>query len=235
MLSLHQPPPAWGLPNMSPFCVKLETYLKMAQIPYEKKPGSPMNAPQGKIPFIKDDGVKMGDSGFIIDYLVKKHGDKLDSHLTPEQKARALSLRRQIEEHTYFATAWLRWHDADSWKYVEEFFLGLMPPVLGRFILKGLRKKFLRQIAGQGIGRHSRSEIIELAKTDIASFSDSLGQQQFFAGDKPSAIDATMYGFLIQILWVPWDSEVKQFARSKQNLLSYCDRMKARYWTEKAS
>ena len=32
---LHQPPAAWGLPNPSPFCAKLETYLRMAEIPFE--------------------------------------------------------------------------------------------------------------------------------------------------------------------------------------------------------
>lgn len=53
MITLHQPPPppGWNVPNMSPFCVKLETYLRMAKLPYQTAPGNPLQAPLGKIPY----------------------------------------------------------------------------------------------------------------------------------------------------------------------------------------
>ena len=35
MLKLYQFPRGKKFPNYSPFCVKLETYLKIAEIPYE--------------------------------------------------------------------------------------------------------------------------------------------------------------------------------------------------------
>ena len=35
MIKLYQFAPAWDVPNLSPFCVKVETYLKMAGLPYE--------------------------------------------------------------------------------------------------------------------------------------------------------------------------------------------------------
>ena len=34
MIKLYQYSPAFGLPNASPFCMKLETYLRMAQLPF---------------------------------------------------------------------------------------------------------------------------------------------------------------------------------------------------------
>ena len=34
MIKLYQFPPAFGLPNASPFCMKLETYLRMAGLPF---------------------------------------------------------------------------------------------------------------------------------------------------------------------------------------------------------
>ena len=33
MIKLFQFPPAFGLPNASPFCMKLETWLRMAGLP----------------------------------------------------------------------------------------------------------------------------------------------------------------------------------------------------------
>ena len=38
MITLHQPPRAWGMPNVSPFCVKLETYLRMTGVEYQVAP-----------------------------------------------------------------------------------------------------------------------------------------------------------------------------------------------------
>lgn len=35
MLTLYQFEPAWGLPNASPFCMKLETYFRMANLDYQ--------------------------------------------------------------------------------------------------------------------------------------------------------------------------------------------------------
>jgi hypothetical protein len=35
MIKLYQFNAAWGLPNPSPFCMKVETYLRMVSLPYE--------------------------------------------------------------------------------------------------------------------------------------------------------------------------------------------------------
>jgi hypothetical protein len=40
MVKLYPFAPAWGLPNASGFCLKLETYLRMAGLPYEIAPGA---------------------------------------------------------------------------------------------------------------------------------------------------------------------------------------------------
>ena len=74
MIILHQYPGAFGLSSLSPFCIKIEFFLKMANLPYkihnELNPGK---GPKGKMPFINDGGQKIPDSSFIIDYLIEKH------------------------------------------------------------------------------------------------------------------------------------------------------------------
>lgn len=231
MLELHQPPPAWGIPNMSPFCVKLETYLKMAKIPYTKPKFDFKKAPKGKIPFIKIDDKFIGDSGLIIDLLKEKFGDPLDSWLGTEQKAHNLALQRLTEEHLYFAAAYLRWYDEDSFAHVKEVLKKIMPPLIGSFIIKKLRKGFLSSIKAQGVARHSREEIIKLLSDDLRAVSVLLGEKKYFAGDRASSIDATMYGFMIQQYYVPWKTPVHELAESLPNLKNYCERMKKEFWT----
>jgi hypothetical protein len=38
MIKVYQFEPAFGIPNASPFCFKLENYLRMAAIPFEISP-----------------------------------------------------------------------------------------------------------------------------------------------------------------------------------------------------
>ena len=70
MIKLYQYLPAFGLPNASPFCMKLETYLRMAGLPFEAPVVSLRElgrAPKGKMPYIED-GVRIpADSTFIME------------------------------------------------------------------------------------------------------------------------------------------------------------------------
>jgi glutathione S-transferase len=51
---LWQMQPLWGLPNPSPFCMKVETWLRMAGIPYEPRAiGGPPKSTTGKVPYIE--------------------------------------------------------------------------------------------------------------------------------------------------------------------------------------
>jgi glutathione S-transferase len=231
MIVLHQPPPAWGLPSISPFCVKLETYLRMAKLEYKTAPPDVFKvAPNGRVPYVNLDGRIIGDSTLIIQALKKRFGDPLNGGLSPEQRAQALCLQRLMESHLSFAGAWLRWSDKDSLKYLHDYFKPLLPPLVCEVIFKMIRKDMMKMLRAQGIGEHNREDIIRFANADVTALSDLLGSKSFFLGEQPTEIDATMYGFLIQQLWVPWDNPVKQHALSLENLDSFCQRMKQRFW-----
>ena len=94
MIRLYQFAPAFGLPNASPFCMKLETYLRMAGLPYELvNSGDVLRAPKGKLPFIDDGGTRLADTSFIIEYLKGRYGEPLDASLTPAQRTVACDPR----------------------------------------------------------------------------------------------------------------------------------------------
>jgi glutathione S-transferase len=73
MITLYQFAPVWGIPNLSQACVKVETYLRMVDLPYEVRSTVPMKGPKGKLPFIEDSGKKIADSRFIIEYLRRSY------------------------------------------------------------------------------------------------------------------------------------------------------------------
>ncbi|MFL5815771.1 MAG: glutathione S-transferase family protein [Bdellovibrionia bacterium] len=233
MITLHQPPRTWGLPNMSPFCAKLETYLRMTGVEYKLKGGNITEAPNGRVPYVKIDGKVMGDSTLIIEHLKKTHGDRLDSGLSPEQKALSQAVKGMVEDHLYFAAAALRWMDEGSLAHVRKAFLGFLPPVIGALIFdKLIRKDLVKLVKAHGMGQHPREVILKFAMDDLTAVSTLLGDKPFFHGAEPTTIDATLYGFLIQVLWVPWDNELKQHALALKNLEPYCQRMKQKYFAD---
>jgi glutathione S-transferase len=60
-----------------------------------------------------------------------------------------------------------------------------------------------------------------------------LGDKSFLLGDKPSTIDCTLFGHLVQFLYVPLDFPQKAFLRKEcPNLVEYVDRMKRTFWPD---
>jgi glutathione S-transferase len=231
MIKLHQFPPVWGLPNASPFCLKVETYLKMAALPYEIAPVfNPAKAPKGKLPYIVDNGKTVADSGLILDYLKASYGDKLDGHLGPAERAAALALQRLMEEHLYWCAIYDRWIVDENWAITKRDFFAGLPRIVFNLVTRVARRGQRRQLYGHGMGRHTREEIYALGVADIAALADWLGDKPFFMGAQPSSLDATAYAFLANLLWVPLDTPLTRAARERQNLAGYGERMKARYF-----
>jgi glutathione S-transferase len=231
MITLYQFPPIWGLPNASPFCMKLETYLRMAQLPYQLARGADIRrAPKGKMPYIEDQGKTVADSGLVVDYLKAAYGDELDAHLNPAERATALALQRLIEEHLYWCMVYARWVVPQNWALTKTAYFGFMPPVVKQIVPEIIRRKLIKDLHSQGIGRHSEAEIYALGNADIAALADFLGDKAFFLGDQPTALDATAYATLANLLWTPTESPLKVRAQAMKNLEPYCRRMQARYY-----
>ncbi|MGH8581432.1 MAG: Tom37 metaxin N-terminal-like domain-containing protein, partial [Gammaproteobacteria bacterium] len=116
MIRLHQFKRQWGIANPSPFCMKVETYLRMTGLPYEViEEASPLNAPKKKLPYIDDGEKVIPDSGFIIDYLKASYGNPLDGGLSRAQQADAHLLRRLCEESLLWPVVYSRWIDDRGW------------------------------------------------------------------------------------------------------------------------
>jgi glutathione S-transferase len=231
MIKLHQFPPLYGLPNASPFCLKVETWLRMAGLPFEVVDDFDMGkAPKGKMPYIEDNGKKIADSGLILEYLKSSYGDSLDAHLNVKQKAVTLAFTRVLDEHLYWSQIYVRWLDPVGWARTKADFFTLLPAPLRLFVPTLARRGMKQQFWGQGMGRHSPEEIYSLANADLDALADWLGEQPFFHGETPSSLDAVAYAYLANLLWTPFDSPVKSHAAALPRFEDFCLRMKAKYY-----
>jgi len=231
MIKLVQFAPAFGLPNASPFCMKMETYLRMAGLPYEPvNSGDVMKAPKHKLPYIDDGGTVVADTTFIIDYLKAKYGDPLDATLSPLDRALATAFQRLLEENLYWAVVHTRWVQDDGWALTRQAFFGTLPVPL-RWIVPPLARRGLRaEMRGHGMGRHSAGEIHAIGCRDVTAVADFLADKPYMLGERPTSLDASAHAFLANLLWAPVDSPIRRHAQGRPNLEAYCQRMKARYF-----
>lgn len=235
MIQLHKFISYGRSPDLSPFGVKMESYLRMAGIPYECVLGDPRKAPKGKLPFIVHDGKQLADTHFIISHLKQRYGDSVDGHLTNEERAKARVLQSMLEEHLYFVLLAERWLPAEAWTIYRPVVasdlaqIGVPRPLLG--LATGmLRKVVIKSLHGQGTGRHTRDERIQLGRELISALSDLLGNQSYFLGDRASSVDACAFAMLASISWIPLESPLKAHIASKANLVAFCERFHSAYW-----
>ena len=79
---------------------------------------------------------------------------------------------------------------------------------------------------------HEPSEIIAQGKADLDALRVLLGDNRYFLGDRPSSIDACIFGFLGTSMYVSGDNPLFTYAASVENLKRYCERMRAEYFPE---
>lgn len=230
---LYQLPRAWDLPNPSHFCCKLETYLRMASVPYDLRIAYPFHGPKGKVPFIEDGKTRIGDTRAIIEHLKSRLGDPVDAWMTESQKTKAILLQRLLEEHLYWASMYERHATTrDNWNVTKRAICNGLPFAFKPIAAALHRRSIVRQLRGHGLGRLSRDQITGLANEDLDAVSLTLGRKSFMLGDRPASIDATAFGFLVNIFGCPIDSPIREHAVSLDNIVRYIDRMFETYFPE---
>lgn len=228
MLELLQFPPGAGLMNLSPFCMKVEVFLRLAGLEYRSVNALPMKSPTGKLPALRDGPTLVADSEAILVHLQRLHGERLPAALREPPTGAQHALRRMVEEDLYFAMLWLRWVDDAGWRFTGPTFFGSLPWPLRTTLPPLVRRKMRRDLVGQGVGRRAPADIAAHAIADLDAVQGMLGEAPFFAGAEPGAIDATLYGFLANLLWAPVESAPRSHLAAQAPLVAYCERMRAR-------
>ena len=222
----------YSTPALSPFVLKLLTYLRMADVKYNHV-DTLKTSSKGKIPFITYKGKEVGDSTFIINFLNKELNIDLDSSLSVTDKAVALAFQRLCEENLYWLVVYYRWVVKKD-KFFDHFPVsGLKKSGLKVYATISYQPTMKANLNGHGLGRHSKAEVDEIGEKDLSALSNFLGDKQFFMGDTPTSIDCTVFGLLAQFAYVIIGAEQEKLVAEKySNLKAYCDRMRAKYWPD---
>lgn len=232
MITLYQFRPALGLPNASPFCMKLETYLRMAGLSYQTQTVLRSRASTGKTPYVALDGEIVGDSTRIIARLEAANGHPVDGRLTLAQRGESLAFQRMLEEHLYWATVYMRWVAAPSRDAARLLTALGVPGLVAPLVVWGGRRRYAKVLYDQGLGRHMPDVLWQMGIADLQAMAHWLGTRSFAFGDTPTVLDACLAAFVGNIVRTPWDSPLKTAALKHRSLVDHFTRMLTRYFPE---
>ena len=227
MITLFQFRSVWGVPSPSPYCLKLETCLRIYEIPYRNVTIRDLSkAPKGKAPYISYQDELIGDSGLIISRL------QADGLIPANPTPGDVAFQRLVEEHLAPALVYFRWIDDTNFAILKKELFGSLPFPLRQVVPAIMRKKARTNLKGHGLALHQPQEIAAMVADDAAALAWRLGDQPFFGGEQPGILDATVYGTLANLLIPHMTSPASQAIARYPELVRFCERITARLYPE---
>ena len=234
-IKLFQFPRRFGIPNLSPFCCKLETWLRIAGVPYEiVETPDPRKGPKRKLPFIEDSGVRIADTSIIIDHLKRTRDVDPDARLDASQRATALLVQRTLEEHYAFVVAYTHLVRDEGVRHTRARF-DSVPSIVRPLVIRTVQKQIKNLLWQQGILRHADKDIIESGVRDWRAVLAVMSDGPFFFGGEPTSVDAIVFGTLATSVLTPIESPIRDFLRSQPACVAYAERMRERFFPELAA
>ncbi|XP_055923274.1 failed axon connections isoform X2 [Eupeodes corollae] len=226
------------LPSLSPYCLKVETWLRMAGLKYENVDHKMrFRSKKGQLPFIELNGEEIADSAIIIKELSAKYEKDLDAALTLEQRNVSYAMIQMLENHLIWIIFYWRAKYPDNvlkgYKVNLQHALGLRWPnsILNFFFKITFGRKGSKKLKAHGIGVHSAEEIEEFGKNDLKVLSDMLAYKPFFFGDEITTLDVVAFAVLSQLHYLSKEIAypLRDFMTEKcPNLVGHVSRMKER-------
>ena len=221
MLTLYSYPPLFGVADNNGYGLKVYAFLKLAGLPFTHAHiFDASKAPRGQLPYIVDDGETVGDSGTILGYLTGKYRLTIDAALTQAQRTQDLLVTRMLDD-LYWVMSYSRWQDERYWPAFRDALKREHPQLSDEGLMTA--KEFnAKRYYYQGIGRFDPDAAIARGLADLAAIADLIPAHGYVHGDKPTSIDAGLYGFIANIYFYDIDTPLKQFVVAHDNIVRHC-------------
>uniref|UniRef100_A0A0P4W3M1 GST C-terminal domain-containing protein n=1 Tax=Scylla olivacea TaxID=85551 RepID=A0A0P4W3M1_SCYOL len=228
---VHCPSPGALTPSISPFVLKLLTFLRLAKIPYQLDHFEPLGE-SWLTPWVTmEDGEEVADSSVVVLELRQRRNLNLGSSLSAVEQAVARAFTVLVEDHLCWC---LR-----EWRIKMDggrnLFEGARNPP-SWYMRAGLRVyAWLRTntLWHQGVGRLPHLEVRKFAWRDLQALSDYLDEKSYLLGEEMNEVDCTVFAQMANILYNYKRSPYHAMLTDEfPNLVSYVKRIKERLWPD---
>uniref|UniRef100_A0A7E4V4J1 Thioredoxin-like_fold domain-containing protein n=1 Tax=Panagrellus redivivus TaxID=6233 RepID=A0A7E4V4J1_PANRE len=198
-------------PNLSPYCIKIESYLRANNIRHEIVFAVMERSSKGLIPFIELNGQEYADSEFIL-YEIQKTFNVKDVE-DPERAGALRGLMRTFDTEVFFITYTFL---SQLTKFHQVVGSSLpIPSFLFPLFVKFLKHRLGNRIKGSSVGSFSEAEKLQVLERNLTAAENVLGNRRYFGGDIFSVADAAIYGQIAASYLFPVPVPTSTFIREK--------------------
>ncbi len=139
-------------------------------------------------------------------------------------------IRSAVEQELYWQITYMRWGDPKGWRVflpdLKQHLSGWKKMVLPYMI----RMVLLRQMGRRGMMSKNTGSSYAAGIHMLNMLSNTLEEKPYFMGEKLCSLDMSLYAFLANIIDQPHSNLLQQHARSLNNLVAYCAKIKDEVW-----
>src|SRR5262245_42450953 len=221
MLTLYSYPELYGVADNNGYGLKVFAFLRLCHLPFHHAHILDASAaPRGQLPYIIDGGETVGDSDTIITYLTRKYNLTIDDGLTAAQRDLNHLITRMLDD-LYWVMSYSRWQDERYWPTFRAALLSQQPSLSESDLLEAREFNFQRYYF-QGIGRYDPDAVFARGLADLQVLANLIPVEGYMHGEKPTSIDAGIYGFVANIYFYDIDTPLKRFVTARQNIVRHC-------------
>jgi len=211
----------------------VQAFLNMLNLEYtiEMRANVEHMSPSGKLPFIKAQKFIVADVDPIVAFVNTK-GISLTEHLDNSQKADMRAYMSLVSNVLGNAESYLSWLDKITYMEVTKPRYGSAYPWPLNHILTYQKKQTIfKRLGALGWTSKSLEEVYQEVEQCCVALSERLDNQQYFFNDKPTELDALVFGHLFSILTTPLpDTRLASIVRQHKNLVELCQQIDKEYF-----
>lgn len=219
-------------------CLAVQAFLHMCNLDFtiEMRSNAEHMSPSGKVPFIKANNFVIAEMDPIVAFVNTK-GITLTEHLDSSQKADMRAYMSLVSNVLGNAELYLSWLDDETLTEVTKpRYSSVYPWPLNHALTWTKRNQVHKKLAALGWTTKSLEEVYAEVEHCCQALSERLDNKQYFFNNRPTELDALVFGHLFSIMTTPLpDSRLSTVVRQNKNLVELCQSIDKEYFDRLAS
>jgi len=215
-------------------CLAVKTFLKMAGLDFiveARENAEYMSPHRGKVPFIKAGQFLVADFEPIVNFAQNK-GYSLSKDLDETQKWELRVYMALVNNVLLNAEIYVTWnHEFTYNELTKPRHSSVYPFPLNHWVAYYKRREMLSYLDVLNWKKKSLDEVFREVEKICESLSSFLADKKYFFNEKPTELDALVFGHLFSIITTPLlNNRFAATVRAYDNLVQLCVRIESEFY-----